>query len=107
MKHSDGIVITRGDDSNAFNRNITIRLNTELDLTGYSAIFQIGCEQWVFDNIADKVLNIIINKEQSMRLHEGTHYAALKIFEPSGLCMTMFRNIPVYVEEIVVRNPVE
>jgi len=108
MKYTDGIVITRGDDSNAFNNNITITLNTELDLTGYTAIFQIGKDQqWRFDNITDKVLNIIIDKTRSMSFKEGTYYAALKIFEPSGLCKTMFRDIPVYVRQMVVNNPTE
>lgn len=108
MKYTDGIVITRGDDSNAFNNNITITLNTELDLTDYIAIFQIGKDQqWKFNDIRDKVLNIVIDKERSMLFKEGTYYAALKIFEPSGLCKTMFRDIPVYVRQMVVNNPTE
>lgn len=107
MKHSDGIVITRGDDSNALNNNITITLKTDLDLTGYKAIFQIGPEQWIFDNIESKVLDIVVSKEISLRFHEGTYYGALKLFEPSGLCKTVFRDIPVYVREEVVKNTIE
>ena len=105
MKYSDGIVITRGDDSNAFNNTITISMTTELDLTGYKAVFQIGKEQWIFDDITEKIINIVVDKDTSMKFHEGTYYAALKIFEPDGLCKTVFRDIPVYVREIAVNNP--
>lgn len=107
MKYSDGIVITRGDDSNAFNNTITITIKTDLDLSGYRAIFQIGKEQWIFDDITSKVLNIVISKDQSMKFKEGTFYAALKLFQPDGLCKTMFRDIPVYVREMVVNNPAQ
>jgi hypothetical protein len=105
MKHTDGIVITRGDDSNALNNNITITLKTDMDLTGFTGIFQIGQEQWVFNDITSKVLDIIVDKATSLKFHEGTYYGALKLFEPSGLCKTVFRDIPVYVKEQVVKNP--
>ncbi len=105
MKYDDGIVITRGDDSNAFSNRIAITITTDIDLTGYTAIFQIAKEQWIYNDITSKVIEIVVDKERSMRLSEGTHYAALKIYEPSGLCKTMFRDIPVYVREIVVDNP--
>lgn len=104
MKYTDGIVITRGDDSDAFNNKIAITITTDLDLTGYTAVFQIAKEQWIFTDITSKVLNIIIDKDRSMKFKEGTHYAALKIYEPSGTCKTMFRDIPVYVREIAVDN---
>lgn len=107
MKYSDGIVITRGDDSDAFDDSITIRITTDLDLTGYSAIFQIGKQQWTFPDISSKEVNIVITKEQSMKFCEGTYYAAFKIYQPDGLCKTIFRDIPVYVKEIVVDNPKE
>lgn len=105
MKYSDGLVITRGDDSNAFNNTITVEIETDLDLTGYKAIFQIGKQQWIFEDITSKYLDIIITKEQSMKFCEGTYYAGLKIYEPNGLCKTAFRDIPVYVREIAVDNP--
>lgn len=107
MKYTDGIVITRGDDSNSFNNNILINIKTELDLTGYTAIFQIGKHQWKFDDITGKVLNIVVDKEVSMGFKEGTYFGALKIFEPSGLCKTVFRDVPVYVREIAVDNPTD
>lgn len=106
MKHDDGIVITRGDDSNAFNNTITIKIKTELDLTGYKAVLQIGKEQWIYDDISSKVISVVITKDESLRFREGTFYAALKLFEPNGLCKTVFRNIPVYVQEMAVKNPV-
>lgn len=104
MKYNDGIVITRGDDSNAFDNTITITIKTDLDLTGYHAIFQVAKEQWVFDDISDKKISIVFDKATSMKFKEGTYYAAMKLFEPSGLCKTVFRDIPVYVREIVVCN---
>ena len=107
MKYSDGIVITRGDDSDAFSNVIKITMNTDIDLTGYKAIFQIGREQWVYDDISSKEVSIVIDKERSMKFKEGTYYAAFKLFQPDGLCKTAFRDIPVYVKEIVVDNPHE
>ena len=105
MKYDDGIVITRGDDSNALNNTITIKIKTDLDLTGYKAVFQIGKEQWIYDDISTKIISVVINKDVSMKFPEGTLYAALKLFQPNGLCKTVFRNIPVYVLQKVVDNP--
>ena len=104
MKYTDGIVITRGDDSNAFDNTITITLKTDLDLTGYIAVFQICKTQWVFRDITTKEINIVVDKVQSMKFKEGTYYAALKLYQPDGLCRTAFRDIPVYVREIAVDN---
>lgn len=104
MKYTDGIVITRGDDSNAFDNKIIITLKTELDLTGYVAVFQICKKQWVYRDITSKIIEVIISKEESMAFKEGTYYAALKLYQPNGLCRTVFRDIPVYVREIAVDN---
>ena len=61
----DVIIITQGDDSNAIGGNIVLELDTDLDLKGWTARFQIGEQVWDFDDITSKELNLVITKEQS------------------------------------------
>lgn len=100
----NGLVITQGDDSNALNNTITIELDTDLDLTGYTAAFQISNIRWTFDDITDKLLTFVITREQSLQLTDGVEYGALKIFDNENRAITVLRDVPIYVKTQVVDN---
>lgn len=102
-----GITIVQGDDTNALGNSIVFTLETDLDLIGYSAIFQVEDLQYKWDDITSKELFLIFNREETATLEEGTYMGALKIFDDSNLAVTVIRNIPVNVLPLVVNNPVE
>lgn len=104
MADTKGFTITQGDDSNALGNTMGFELETDLDLTGYRAIFQIARLQWKFDDITSKELSFVVTKEQSYELMEGVEYGALKIFDADNRPVTIIRDIPVYVKTQVVDN---
>lgn len=98
------IIITRGDDSDALGNTIKIHLNTELDLTDFTAVFQIDKLRWEYNDITSKELNIVITREQSMQLEDGVAYGALKIYDANDKAITIIRDVPIYVKTKVVDN---
>lgn len=92
------IKLTQGDDSNALGEQIVISLKSNIDLTGYSALFQLGEFRQEFDDISSKELPIIIPAEESRKLPPGPLAGRLKIFDPDGLQKTVIRNIMFKVE---------
>ena len=103
----NGITIVQGDDTNALGNTIVFTLETELDLTGYSAIFQVEHLQYKWNDITSKILNLVFTREQTATLEAGLYMGALKIFDENDLAVTVIRNISVNVLSMVVDNPVE
>ena len=101
----EGITIVQGDDTNALGNSIIFTLETDLDLTGYTAIFQVESLTYTWDDITSKELDMYFTREQTSTLEAGNHYGALKIFDDNDLAVTIIRNIPVYVLSKVVDNP--
>lgn len=99
------IQITAGDDSNALGNTITIKLTTDVDLTGYSMIFELCGQTWSFDDISSGEIPLVITREQSAQFPTGTQYGAIKIFDEYKLCKTVLTDIPFYVKPMVVENP--
>jgi len=102
-----GFTIVQGDDTNALGNSIVFTLETDLDLTGYSAIFQVENLQYKWDDITSKVLNLVFTREETSTLQAGSYLGALKIFDENDLAVTVIRNIPVNVLSMVVENPTE
>ena len=99
-----GIMIRQGDDTNALGNSITFVLNTEIDLTGFTAVFQVDSVRYEWDDITSKRLELVLTAEQTATLPVGTSYGALKIYDADGLANTIIANIPVYVQPMVVEN---
>lgn len=98
------LVLTQGDDSNALGDSIHIELDTDLDLTGFTARFQIGKLMWDFNDITSKDIYLVITAAESAKLPVGDNWGALKIFDQNGLAKTIIRNIPILVKKKVVDN---
>ena len=103
---SRGIITRRGDDTNALGIAILFNLNTDLDLTGYTAVFQVNDLRYTWDDITSKRLEMHFTREQTMTLPVGTSYGALKIYDNNGLAITVKSNIPVRVQRLMVDNEV-
>lgn len=104
MNPKNFIEITVGDDSDALSQDITINFETNVDLTGFYAIFELQGIQWRFNDITSKKCKLIITREQSAQMKAGTFTAGLKVFDNTGKCRTVLRDIPVLVNSLVVGN---
>lgn len=96
--------ITRGDDSDALGSKHFIIINTKLDLTGFTATFQLANFRQKYDDITSKKLPLVFTKEQSKKLPLGLILGGLKIYNPEGKAHTVIRDIPFEVLSEVVRN---
>lgn len=96
------IVYTQGDDSDAIGNVIEITLDTELDLTGYTARFQLGNFKQDFNDITSKNLEVVI--PHSVFVRTGTYNGALKIWDANGKCVTVARDLEFQVLTKVVSN---
>ena len=98
------IQITRGDDTDALGVKNYIVINTERDLTGWSAVFQLASFKIKYSDISSKKLPLVISKEDSKKLPLGFNNGALKIYNPEGKACTVVRDIAFEVLSEVVRN---
>lgn len=101
----ESIQLTRGDDSNAMGNFIRIEITSEEDMTGWYAIVQLENFQWRYDDLTAGVLDWTIPRDITAQLDVGAHMAAIKVFDANDLCQTVKRDIPVYVNDMVVVNP--
>lgn len=98
-----GIILRQGDDSNALGNSIVFNLNTDLVLTGYKAVFQVGEVRYEWNNITSKRLELRITAEQTATLPVGTTIGGLKIYDNANRPVTVLE-IPVRVQPIIVQN---
>lgn len=96
--------ITQGDDSNALGQEINILLESDEDLTGFKAVFQLGDYQQKWDDITSKKLEVVIPREYTKKLAVGPNYGGLKIYDSNGLAKTVIRDIKFLVLAEVVKN---
>lgn len=99
-----GFIIVQGDDTNALGNAIIFTLETDLDLTGYKAVFQVESLQYVWDDITSKELSLVFTREETSKLEAGSYTGALKIYDNNDLAVTVIRDIPVNVMPMVVDN---
>lgn len=98
------ITLRQGDDSNALGRETKITLDTDLDLSGFRAVFQLGDFRQEFTDITSKELLIVIPRDASANLPVGELDGALKIYDANGLALTVADEIKFLIEEKVVEN---
>lgn len=98
------IVITQGDDSNALGEEIAINLDTDLDLTGCRAVFQLENFKQEFEDITSKKLLVVIPRTETKKLPCGQRTGAIKIYDKNGLAKTIVKDIKFLIEREVVDN---
>lgn len=83
------ICLHKGDDSNFFYA-ITVNIDTDLDLTGWTGYFQVGniIAQQV-EGVSSKQVPIVIDSNNTRSLKEGKHVAYLKLVTNTGLLGTL------------------
>ena len=101
---SEVINLIQGDDSNALGNKISIKLTSDLDLTGFTAVFQLEDYRQKWDDITSKKLEVIIPRSVTENLTVGQHKGGLKIYDKNGLAKTIIKDIKFYVSREVVEN---
>lgn len=99
-----GIIIRQGDDTNALGNSIVFNITTDIDLTGFTAVFQVNDLRFEWADITSKRLEMYFTAEQTATLPLGTSYGALKIYDSNDLAYTAISNIPVRVQPLIVEN---
>lgn len=83
------IKLHKGDSSNFFYA-ITVNIDTDLDLTGWTGYFEVGeMSAMPVDGVPSKTVSIVINSENTRVLSEGKHTAYLKLITNTGLIGTL------------------
>lgn len=100
------ILIHKG-DSTVFadcHKFLTFNLETDLDLTGWSAKFVLG---WITKEIADisfKSFEIVLGAEDTKQLRLGKQYGTIILTDSNGNIKTVANTIPFEVTTAVVEN---
>lgn len=98
------IYLTQGDDSDAMGKKYLLKIESEVDLTGFSAIFQLRHFQQKFNDISKKEVNVVIPSSVSALFPIGPANAAIKVFDTDGKQVTVARDIKFYILPKVVDN---
>lgn len=98
------IQLTRGDDSDALGEKIVLNLQTDIDLTGWSAVFQLANFRQKFEDISSKILSLVFTKKDTKKLPLGYINGALKLYNPQGKAHTVIRDLSFEILSEVVRN---
>lgn len=101
----DYITLVRGDDSNFVDdKLVVVKFNTDIDFTGFKAVFMLGPISIDYNDISSKTINIIISKAQSHSLAVGKHKGILKLIDNECRVRTVTSVIPFKVID-EVKNP--
>lgn len=84
------IILRQGDDTNFNGNTITINMNTKIDLTGWTAIFQLQDLKINFDDISNKKINLVISQEQTNKLEAGDFNGWIKLQDKEGRQCTVY-----------------
>lgn len=91
--------IVKGDDTlfNGVDLLGAIKLNTDLDLTGWKATFTYQSAVLEFNDLTEKVIQPRFTANQTASFSIGTNYATLALFDAQGRKQTQFTNLPYQV----------
>ena len=89
-------LIIKGDDTFFNNMDLlgSITLETDLDLTGWTAEFNLQGVTFILDDMSSKVFQPRFTKEQTSTFQCGIHYATLKLYDTQKFLRTVFTNLP-------------
>lgn len=91
------IIITKGDDfSWAGSPPIKFMIDTDIDLTGFSATVKIGQLEYTFNDISSKKFTVNITHEQSALLPIGSISGSLIVKSPTDEIKTFTTALPFF-----------
>lgn len=83
---------------------LTFNINTDLDLTGWSAIFKIGSITKNIDDISTKNFEVILTDVETSKLFFGNQYGSVILKDNEGNIKTVCNTIPFCVGNRVQEN---
>lgn len=88
--------IVKGDDTlfNGVDLLGAIKLNTDLDLTGWKATFTYQSAVLEFDDLTEKVIQPRFTSKQTCAFACGEYFATLVLFDAEGHKQTLFTDLP-------------
>ena len=89
------IYIFRGDDTTfAGSKFLTFRIDTDFDLTGWKAIFNLGSITKTIDDISNYVFDVELTHEETNQLWYGELFGSIKIVDGQEHIKTIANKIP-------------
>ena len=89
------ITIVKGDDTDFLdNQYIVVNFNTDIDLSGFRAVFKLGSVEIEFADLSQKYLEIILSAEFTSTLQKGKMYGTLKLIDTENRIRTVTTAIP-------------
>ena len=98
--------IIKGDDTyfNGIDLLGAIKLNTDLDLTGWKATLTYQNETLNFNDLSQKSIQPRFNAKQTSNFKKGAYYATLVLYDDKGYKKTQFTDLPYVVTTEVNRD---
>lgn len=100
-------ILIHKSDSTVFanvNKFLTFFIDTNLDLTGYSAKFILGWVEKTIDDISTHSFEIILGAQDTKQLRLGKQYGTIILTDSDGNIKTVTNTIPFEVTTAVVEN---
>lgn len=100
------ITIIKGDDTNFIDDQfIVINFNTDFDLSGFTATFQLEDVVLTYGDLSSKRIEIILNKDITANLTKGKQYGELKLIDTQNRIRTLSSVIPFLIQDFVNNSP--
>lgn len=98
--------IFKGDDTffNGVDLLGAIKLNCELDLTGWKAKYIYQSAVLEFEDISNKTIQPRFTAQQTSAFAQGQYYATLILYDAQGFRKTQFNDLPIEVTVKVKRD---
>ena len=84
------IVLRQGDDSDFNGSTILVNINTDVDLSNWSARFTLQDYVQTFDDLSEKVIKLVFPKEETVKMQTGTFNGWLKLIDDESKEATVF-----------------
>lgn len=100
------ITIIKGDDTNFIDDQfIVIHFKTDIDMSGFKAIFSLGEVKLTYGELSSKRIEIILSKEITAQLQTGKQFGELKLIDTKNRVRTITSVIPFLVQNTVNNSP--
>lgn len=83
---------------------LTFFIDTDLDLTGYSAKFVLGWITKEIEDISSKSFEVVLSAEDTKQLRLGAQYGSIILTDSNGNIKTITNTIPFEITTAVVEN---
>ncbi len=96
----DYVTIIQGDDTNFLDDQfLLVTFDTDIDLSGFTAIFSLEDVTLTYGNLSSKTFNIILSNDITSNLTIGKKYGEIKLIDTSNRIKTITSVIPFLIKK--------